>query len=395
MRGVEALVKPALLVWARESAGFTVEEAAKKIAVKPARLIEWEGGESRPTISQLRKVATAYKRPLAVFYLSKPPKDFQAMHDFRRLPGRVAGQESPAVRWEIRKARYRRQIALDLMSMLGASPPRFQLQGRAVDSPEALAQKARTALGVTLEQQFGWKSLYDAFNHWRGAVEDLGTLVFQASGIDVKEMRGFSIGNRPLPVIVVNVKDHPNGRIFSMLHELCHLILKREGLCDLVEESTRPPEEQRVEVFCNQFAAAVLMPRDAVLGEDLLRQRRVEDWTDQELIGIARKYRVSREAFLRRLLVLGRTTSSYYQHKRKQLLEEYERRGATKTEGFPPPDRKAVSYAGHAFVRLVLDGFYQEKITSSDVSDYLEVKLKWMPKIEQAVLGGTQGVIVA
>lgn len=53
-----------LLIWARESGGFTVNEAAKKANVKPEKLSGWESGESRPTINQLRKLASIYKRPL-------------------------------------------------------------------------------------------------------------------------------------------------------------------------------------------------------------------------------------------------------------------------------------------------------------------------------------------
>jgi len=64
---VEALVKPELLRWGRETAGLTIEAAAKKITVTPERLLSWENGHSRPSIPQLRKMADVYKRPLAAF----------------------------------------------------------------------------------------------------------------------------------------------------------------------------------------------------------------------------------------------------------------------------------------------------------------------------------------
>src|SRR5437868_1633363 len=41
---VEALVKPELLRWGRETAGLTVEAAAKKIDTTPERLLSWENG---------------------------------------------------------------------------------------------------------------------------------------------------------------------------------------------------------------------------------------------------------------------------------------------------------------------------------------------------------------
>lgn len=356
------------------------------------RLASWEQGERRPTIPQLRKLARAYKRPLAVFYLPKPPKDFLALRDFRRLPGEIAGIESPALRLEIRKARYRREVALVLLTALGDTPPRFSVRGTLEDAAEVLADKARTALGVTSQEQAQWRTPHDALNGWRTAVERLGVLVFQARGIDVSEMRGFSVAEATFPVVMINIKDHPHGRIFSMLHEFVHLMLRRDGLCDLADDSSVPPQHQQVEVFCNHVAGAALMPRNLVLREDLVRTRRVESWTDEELDRIATSYRVSREAMLRRLLILKQTTEEFYQKKRQQFLEEH-RRKEDKKEGFAPPDRIAVSTAGPAFVRLVLKSFYEERITSSEVSDYLEVRLKWMPRIEEAVLGRRQDVL--
>jgi transcriptional regulator with XRE-family HTH domain len=58
---VEALVKPELLRWGRETAGLTIEAAAKKITVTPERLLSWENGDARPSIPQLRKMADVYR----------------------------------------------------------------------------------------------------------------------------------------------------------------------------------------------------------------------------------------------------------------------------------------------------------------------------------------------
>ncbi|RMH16942.1 MAG: ImmA/IrrE family metallo-endopeptidase [Acidobacteria bacterium] len=393
MKRVYARVKPELLVWARESAGLSRDEAAKKVAVKPARLASWEAGERRPTIRQLRKLGSAYKRPIAVFYLPKPPRDFQAMRDFRRLPSDERGSESPALRLEIRRARYRRQVALELLAQLGEMPPPFSLRGRLSDPAEALARRARAALGITHQQQVGWRTPHEALHAWRSAIEQLGVLVFQARGVAVEEMRGFALAEGLLPAIVVNIKDHPHARIFSMVHELTHLMLRRAGLCDLKEEgltgAEKGPADQRIEAFCNRVAGAVLMPREVLLREEPVLRAPPETWGDDTLVKLAQRYRVSPEAMLIRLLALGKTTERFYRERRRQLRRAYERRqqAETKTTGGPPPDRVAVSTAGPAFVRLVLESFYREKITSADVADYLEVRLKWMPKIEKAVFG--------
>jgi len=96
--GQEALVNPALLVWARESINMDLDEAAEKIGVKAERLREWESGRRHPTVNQARAMSQVYRRPLAAFFLPQPPSSlgFAVPHDFRRLPGDQAGTLSPS-----------------------------------------------------------------------------------------------------------------------------------------------------------------------------------------------------------------------------------------------------------------------------------------------------------
>lgn len=382
------MVKPEVLIWARTSAGLSIEAAAKKAQVKPERIVQWETGQGRPTINQLRKLSVAYKRPLAVFFLAEPPRDFTPMRDFRKLPGTEAEPESPQLRLEIRKAHYRRDLALELFELLGETPPAFSARASLSEDPEDAASRTRRLLGIAPDAPASWRGPYDALNAWRLAVEQLGVLVFQARGVAVSEMRGFSIGERPLPAIVLNIKDSPRGRVFSMMHELVHLMLHQTGLCNFSEDTSLPPEERTIEIFCNHVAGAILAPRSQLLEHPLVRRaRRPREWSDEELGTLARRFQISEEAVLRRLLILGRTTERFYRAKRKEFLKTYARlaEGSKNREGFAPPDKTAVATAGHAFVRLVLEGYHTERITASDLSDFLEVKLKHLPKIEAAM----------
>lgn len=383
---VKAIIEPTVLNWARESAGLSVDEAARKVRVTPDRLKSWESGEDRPTINQLRSLGRAYRRPIAVFYLSNPPKDFQPLRDFRRLPG-VAGEVSPELRAEIRRAQYRREAALRIFEEIGEPPPRFETTARLSEDPETVGTRIRELMGVPAKQQAAWSYGYEALRGWRAAIEGTGVLVFQAGAIATDEMRGFSIAEFPLPVIVVNTKDAPAGRIFSMVHEFAHLLLRQGGLCDLETDVTRPPEQQRVEIFCNAVAGAALVPREWLLADPAVQSRDWGTrWTLQELWALSRRFGVSREVILRRLLTLERTTESMYREVREELLEEY-RRTRKPTGGFAPPDVKVVANAGPSFTRLVLAGFYQERITSRDVANLLEVRLKHLPRIEKRVFG--------
>lgn len=383
-----ALINPDVLRWARDNAGLSVDDAAKKAAVKPAKLAAWETGEDFPSIPQLRKLARVYRRPIALFYLSKPPRTFKPMHDYRRMPGVVARHETYPLRMEMRYARERREIALELLRDLTIEPPNFNFVASLDHDPEKTGADLRAFLDVDLKDQFSWRTPYDSLNRWRAALETHGVLAFQTSRVDLDEARGFSIAERPLPVVVVNGGDPPNARVFSMLHELTHVALRSGGICDMDERAKRPPEDDRIEVFCNHVAGAVLVPRDALLAEKNLISSQSTVWSDVALKQLARRYGVSREVVLRRLLIFGRTTEAFYRRKRAEYAEEW-RRHREEQEGFAPPDVVALGRVGRLFAQLVLESYHLERITSSNVADYLDVKLRHLASIERQARSGT------
>ena len=202
-------------------------------------------------------------------------------------------------------------------------------------------------------------------------------------------MRGFSINEPLLPAVVVNMKDAPAARVFSLLHEMVHLLLHESGLCDGFEGTSL--EEERVEVFCNWVAGAMLVPAEWLVEEAVVRAQDGPRWSDEALTFLAQRYKVSREVVIRRLLLLGRTTEAFHKKKRKELQAEFQAKQEQELQkralglvppGFATPDRVAVSTAGPLFVRLVLNSYSQEKITSNDLSSFLEVRLKHLEKIE-------------
>ena len=379
MRRVESTPTPSVLVWARKSAGMSIDVAANKADVKPEHLSSWESGASRPSLPQLRKLATVYRRPLATFYLAEPPTRFQVMHDFRRLSASQASFEnSPKLAFEVRKAFDRREWALELMESIDESPTSFQASTTLEEGAEDAASHLREALGVTLLQQENWRQDYDAFREWRLLFEKAGILTLQATGIELGEARGFSISMKPLPVVVVNIKDAPRGRIFTLLHEAVHVMLNDGGICDLHDEDE--------EAFCNRVAGAALFPKEPLLQSVVVRGHRRGDatWTDLELQELSRQFGGSREAALVRLLSLGLTTQNFYERMRAQFLKIYaeQQKQRQEAEGFAPPHVIAISSAGPLFTSLVVESFNRDKITASDVSDYLQIRVKHLRELQ-------------
>jgi Zn-dependent peptidase ImmA (M78 family) len=386
---VEALARPELLHWGRKAAGLDMDAAAKKASVSPERLESWETGNARPTIRQLRLLANAYKRPIAAFFLPQAPQIPDPPKDFRRLIGQEPPTESSSLRLEIRKAVLRRNAALELLALEGREPPRLNLQLRKNLQPEAAGKLVRDLLGVELAAQFQWETPYDALNAWRDAIESVGILVTQMEGIPRTEASGFSLADRPLPVVVANIKDTPRRRVFTLLHEVTHVLLRQGGLCDLDDYSNRNHTSIEIERFCNAVAAAALVPKDALLGQSRVRAHDTDDpaWSGEELRTLASQFGVSQEAILGRLLSLDRTTWAFYRstaEKLKDDFEDYQRRQSARS-GPPSQALLAVATAGPTLAHLVLDGYARGRITATDASDYLNVQLKHFPKIQERI----------
>src|SRR5437667_187434 len=103
-KSLEALIQHEVVRWARVSAGLGVEDVAARLHVSSEVLDEWETGQSNPTLSNLQRLAEICKRPLAVFFLPKPPKELPTPTDFRRLPSAKRSSLSPEFHLALRRA---------------------------------------------------------------------------------------------------------------------------------------------------------------------------------------------------------------------------------------------------------------------------------------------------
>jgi Zn-dependent peptidase ImmA (M78 family) len=388
----KATINPALLTWARTTASYDLTEAADKAKIGSDVLASWESGDDQPSIAQLRKLASLYKRPLAVLYLPEPPADFQAMHDFRRLPDIGPRRFSPGLALEVRKAQQRRALTIELYEENLVVPAAFNLTTNIRENPETIGEQVRVALGIRYDQQSRWGNQLHAFREWRTRIEEAGVLVFQASRIESDEASGFAFWADPFPLIVVNRKDVYPRRTFSLLHELAHLMLRQSGVSELNVDAPRPAADAQIEIFCNHVAAAALMPRETFLAEALVAQRPgIQEWHDDAIEVLADTYNTSREGVVRRLQTFGRVSQDFYNRKRAQYAAEFRaqrlrERDARGDNGIPRNmPRETIADFGRPFVRAVIENYHQDRITLSEVSGYLGVKVRHIPVIESQV----------
>ena len=94
-------INPDILVWARERAGLSPEEATQKFK----RISDWEAGASAPTYPQLEQLSDAFKVPIAVFFFPDRPEVPSINETFRTLPEAEIDQLPRRVRMLLRKAK--------------------------------------------------------------------------------------------------------------------------------------------------------------------------------------------------------------------------------------------------------------------------------------------------
>jgi Zn-dependent peptidase ImmA (M78 family) len=380
-RSIPALVKPKLLVWARESLGLSIAQAAERTKFELETLKAWEDGSEAPSIAQLRKLGEAYKRPIAVFFLAEPPQGFAPQREFRRLAGILPGKESPELLLALRWAVFRREAAMELHRIIGEAPHRIRTELHPRMGVEEAGQRIRELLGVTWRSQTEWPSAYEALNAWRSAMEAKGVLVFQSSGVELEEMRGTCIPDQPLPVILLNSKDAPHGRIFSLLHEFAHILLHAGGHETSRMVGVRSPEEQPLEIAANAFAAAALLPAHAFT-ETVEQYAGAAEGDDDALRRLAQKVKVSPEVILRRLVTLRKAPEGVYRRKRDAW-------GATlwyvrgPVGGPVPMEVRTIASDGRGYTRLVMNAYDQRLISTSAASDYLGVKPRHFTNIRR------------
>jgi len=278
-----------------------------------------------------------------------------------------------------------REVAIELAAAADETLLPIDISISPSDSEEILGSHVRSWLGVSLRDQLNWENDYQALNAWIAAIERKGILVAQSSGVTLQEMRGFSISDQPFPVIILNGYDTPRARIFTLLHELMHVLIHTSGLCDLNEASRRHSRAESVEAFCNSVAAVALLPAGAMKEElDGLGVDRPIPWPDPELLRLANRYRVSREVILRRMVTLDRATLEYYFQKLFQysrLYESQRKRSRDSNSGGPGPAVMGLRNMGRRYTADVIRAYGRRYIDAAELTEYLQIKIDHIPKL--------------
>ena len=373
-------VNPAILTWARKSANLSCEDVAQKMK-KPAETIQsWESGQMSPTYVQLEKLAyQIYKRPIAVFFFPQPPKEESQFKSFRTLPERERHKLPPNILHLLRKAQ---AMQINLEELCASRNPAQRKIWEEVAPGQSLNQSAtrvRNVLGVSLEEQVSWKNVDSALKHWRAVLEGKGVFVFKEA-FGQPEISGFCLYDDEFPVIYLNNAMPKTRQIFTLFHELAHLLFGTGGI-DKVEDDylgLLSGVDLQIERFCNRFAAAFLVP-------DSDFDRRIDGYKFDEysIYELAKRYSVSREVVLRKLRDRHLINSETYRTYVSKWADELGSR--KKNSGGGNYYSTRASYLGKQYLNLAFGKYYQNQISIGQLADYLNVRVSNISGIEEAM----------
>jgi Zn-dependent peptidase ImmA (M78 family) len=363
---------------------MTTADVASKLK-KPIDLVEaWEAGDDAPTYAQLENLAyEIYKRPLALFFLPTPPDEPKPRAEFRSLPDAELGRLDRDTTLQIRKARAFQTALMELYGERSpfANPIWHQIRVNPQVDVVRQAAEVRKALGVSLEDVRRQGSPDEALKLWRRAIERGGIHVFKES-FKQGELSGFSLWHPEFPIILINNSTTKTRQIFSLMHELAHVLCDRSGISRFDNRGIDdlPPLDRAIERFCNALAGEILVP--AADFAAFVRDFDPVRATDQQFATLAARYHVSRSVMLRRFVDRGEVAMDFYLAKDREWLEQ--RREAEGGGGSYYATQGA--YLSEQFLREVISRYSRRLLSRVEASEMIGVKPRNFERFEDIVL---------
>lgn len=361
-------VNPAVLTWARERAGVSFEDLGARLGCDSERIVAWESAHEAPTYRQLQELARFLKRPLAIFFFDTPPEESDDGEEFRLSDGGGDGAATLDTRYAIREVRARQLRISELADGQNLAGDSYLLRRQGVS-----ARSLRDILGISVSQQMSWKDSETAFKEWRLAVERVGVVVFKRS-YKQKEISGLSVWDPVVPAISINNGTTWNRQIFTLFHELAHLLMRKSGT---TRADVAPlPTGDALEWACNRFAADVLLPEGAVAISSYTGVRSLET--------ASKRFHVSRDVVLRRLLDDGVVSLSQYRSAMSRMARDLFLREKAATPGGSFYATTA-AYLGPSYLRLAFSALHGRKLDLYETADALGVRPSQVSDLEKYV----------
>ena len=399
-------VNPDILVWARETAGLTLQEAATKINIVKRSLERIEKGEKAPSHAMLHRMAEKYRRPLLTFYLENIPSEANYGADFRGLSEQIAPKDKALIAALLRYAKASQEMIraeLELEEECVSLPfvgwlrrkwnlptdvefLERELQQMTRAKYKLLVQDGLRGLNLVLSDRCTREKYYEqpdpssAFKLLRSSCENSGIFVVLKSNLGSSQsrlspnlFRAFVIADDIAPFMVINKEDSVPARAFSVLHEIIHLLLDQTGISNLERVN-------QIEKFCNHVAGEWLLPMELIKHEEIGSQQDVSK-IKEVIDRVSHQRNLSHTMVALRLFQEKVISQELFSHLQSYYKKEWEKtqqskKGRQKGKKEGGPDYYVVrrSELGNALIQFTKRMIQSENLTVSKAATILSVK---------------------
>ena len=289
--------------------------------MSPAQLCKVERGRNEPTASTLRRIADALGVPVSVLLGETIPGadasrcscksgaravDVAGEEDYTQVLRAPAGDASvlgAVAAFEKGIAAAEGRLGISGQTALQLVYP-YGCDGR---SAELLARDVRVSMGIGSQPRGDYDRVFENFGVNVIAVSRPAS--FQSASF-------FNLRRRTLS-IVLNGSNTAERNAYRLAYELGGAVRFASGGYETVAD------EGAVHVFLRDFAAAFLMPEEAVRGAVARLGMKPGGWTMPVLVYVKERFGVSAEAFALRLETLGLIAPALRQRLRDELRARY------------------------------------------------------------------------
>jgi Zn-dependent peptidase ImmA (M78 family) len=271
------------------------------------KINDWQEQKAKPTFKQLTDLAGYFNIPFGYFFLKEIPVKAYPIPHYRTV-NNSAFKPSNALLETIETLQERQDWVKDSLKDMGAEPLAFAKTFTVKSSITKAAEKLHEILHLPTVW-CGNAKWDDAFTLLIERAERAGIFVVvngvlgnnTHTSLDVNEFRGFVLYDNYAPFIFINGKDFITGKIFTIVHEIVHILL---GVSASFDFNNLMVPNDPIEQFCNAVTAEFLVP------EKQLQEKINEVGLNIEML--AHFFRVSRIVIARRLLDINRFTKTEF-----------------------------------------------------------------------------------
>ncbi len=377
-------IEPATLRWAREEMGLDLQQAADKMKKPVEQLRAWESGTQGIRLSDARTLAEKYKVSIQLLYLKKIPDEWrmEKPKDFRRENRQEA--YSYQLCMAIRDARIRQSWMREYLKDENEKPLDWVGSFSGQSNITRIANWVLQWLNIDRQKIADFTDDKGALSYWIEKFEDKGIIVstngtHAAHKIAHAEYSGLVLYDNYAPLILLNPIDSPARRIFTLIHELAHLLL--DNTSGVSQIDFRQQDTSLIETKCNRIASMVLINNAEIRSQ----------WDEKENIevnirALVSNLKISHSAIVVKLKELGFID----QTRLDALLDEYHRlyfetQANRSNSGRSVPDKNVLDRCGTLLTKRVLAAYEQGSINATEIYDVLGIKLQHLGKLSKRI----------